>query len=77
MEIDFITSLFEKHEAMETFRILLDLNEFFYKNSSVFPEDNLHYTSTIDVAYMFKQLRLKRGTLVRSVELVLTIYFFL
>jgi len=37
VEIDYITALFEKYDCIEVYEVLLKLNEFYYKNSSIFP----------------------------------------
>jgi hypothetical protein len=77
VRISYITALFERYKCEPIYEILLKLNEFYYKNSSVYPEDQLKYTSLIDIAYMFNQLKLKMGEKLRCVELVLTVLFFL
>ena len=77
VSIDYLTALFEKYDAIEVYEILLKINEFYYKNSSVFPVDKLKYTSLIDIAYMFKQLRLNLGTKLKGMHLILTVIFFL
>lgn len=69
--------LFEIYDCMPLYRVLAQLNELYYKSSSLFPEEKMRYTSLIDVSYLMRQVKIERGDTINSYELVLLVLFFL
>lgn len=50
-------NLFIKYDCLDVYKVLLGLNEKYFKNSQEYPEQKLKYTSVIDVAYMIRKVK--------------------
>ena len=69
--------LFELYDCMPLYCILAQLNENYFKSSSMFPDEKLKYTSLIDVSYLMRQVRIDHGNKMSAYELILMVFFFL
>lgn len=77
VSVNEIFSLFQTYNCLPIYRTLLDVNELYFKNSSICPDERLRYTSIIDVCYMLKQVKQQLGRFLNCYSLILLVLFFL